>query len=223
MNEFTSGPFVFAPGGIKTINGQPHRRWALSYGAKELAERYAPAAATQDQVREIFSDDIVIFTRSARERGTPDPVILIDQETGDPAASFRTLGVPDMTPGLIDDRSKYWLRSLNRLYSRPVTLPEFTALAAKYTAPENAWMTVLLPESALSKSAEEWRAPTSWELRHIVGEGSFTHISGAKAAALVGVSPQNFRKYTASDNAKNRQSISFSMWHLLLYKLGVQL
>ncbi|MBH2008100.1 MAG: hypothetical protein I8H71_00465 [Xanthomonadaceae bacterium] len=59
-------------------------------------------------------------------------------------------------------------------------------------------------------------------MRYIVGEGSFTRVSGAKAAALVGVTPQNFRKYTAGDSAKNRQSISFSMWHLLLAKLQIK-
>lgn len=223
MNQFTSGPFLFAPRGAKNINGQLSTQWNLEYGQQDLAMHHVPAAATQDQVREAFADDIASFVSTARERGTSERVLLIDQETDAAVASFRTLGIPDMTPGLIDDRSRYWIRSADRLRSRPVTLTDFAALAATHTAPKNAWMAETLPDAVLSQSADDWRAPTSWELRHLVGEGSFTRISGAKAAALVGVSPQNFRKYTASDDAKNRQSISFAMWHLLLYKLGVQL
>lgn len=74
----------------------------------------------------------------------------------------------------------------------------------------------------MAQDAGEWRAPTSWELRHVVGEGSFTGVTGAQAAALVGVTPQNFRKYTARDGASTRQGMSYAMWHLLLHKLGVQ-
>jgi hypothetical protein len=90
------------------------------------------------------------------------------------------------------------------------------------TAPANAWIAELFPNEVLDIDPDAWRAPTAWELRHVVGEGSFTRVSGAKAAALVGVSPQNFRKYTAGDSAKNRQSISFAMWHLLLARLQVK-
>ena len=74
----------------------------------------------------------------------------------------------------------------------------------------------------LARELADWRAPTSWELRHVVGEGSFTGWTGAQAAAMVGVTPQNFRKYTARDGASTRQGMSFAMWHLLLHKLGVQ-
>ena len=56
----------------------------------------------------------------------------------------------------------------------------------------------------------------------VVGVGSFIGISGAKAADLVGVNASSFRKYTAQEGAKSRQSMSYAMWHLLLHKLGVQ-
>jgi len=89
-------------------------------------------------------------------------------------------------------------------------------------APPLAWVQELLPDSVLTEDADEWRAPTAWEIRHVVGEGSFTGVTGAQAAAIIGVSAQNFRKYLAGDNAKHRQSISYAMWHLLLHKLGVK-
>lgn len=222
MKEFTSGPFLFAPQGAKIINGQLSTAWNIAYGPQGLAMHHVSAEATQDQVREAFASDIASFIGATRKRGTPGLVLLIDQETDTAVASFSALDIPNMTPGLIDDRARYWLRSVDRLRSRPVTLPEFAVLAAAYTAPKNAWMAEILPAIVLTSDPEEWRAPTSWELRHLVGEGSFTKISGAKAAVMVGISPQNFRKYTASDDAKNRQSISFAMWHLLLHKLNVQ-
>lgn len=89
-------------------------------------------------------------------------------------------------------------------------------------APFRSWIADLLPDDVLTTDPEEWRAPTAWEIRHIVGEGAFTSMPGATVAALVGVTPQNFRKYTAQDSAASRQNISFAMWHLLLHKLGVQ-
>nr|7DTR_A Chain A, AcrIF24 [Pseudomonas aeruginosa] len=90
------------------------------------------------------------------------------------------------------------------------------------SAPPLAWITGLLPGEVLTHDAEEWRPPTSWELRHVVGEGSFTGVSGAAAAALLGMSATNFRKYTAGDSAANRQKISFAAWHYLLDRLGVK-
>ena len=59
--------------------------------------------------------------------------------------------------------------------------------------------------------------------RIVIGKDSETGLSGAQAAHLVGVLPQNFRKYTAADDAASRQKMSFSMWHLLLHRTGVKL
>ena len=220
--EFQSGPFLFVPGRAAILNGHASQRCTLAYGAQTLNERWIPDPSTQDEIRELFTDDVADFAAAARTNYAPEIVHLVDFESGESVASFPTTGVHDMTPGLIDDRSKYWLRTADRMRSRDVTLSGFAALAAKYRAPENAWIASLLPDDVLIDDSESWRAPTNWEIRHIVGEGSFTGVSGARAAALVGVTPSNFRKYTASDSAKNRQSISFAMWHLLLHRLGVQ-
>src|SRR5699024_4022806 len=121
---------------------------------------------------------------------------------------------------LIDDRSEYWLQSENRLRSRDVTLTEYAKIAVQHAAPKLGWIAETLPDDVLTEDPDEWRPPTAWEIRHVVGEGSFTGISGAKAAELVGITPQNFRKYTARDGASTRQNISFATWHLLLHKLG---
>ena len=222
MQDFQSGPFEYRAGQRATLAGQPSIEWSLRYGGKMLSERFVPAAAPRGEVQCAFSDDIAEFKARARKENAPDRFDLIDCETGDVVAAFFAHSVPDMTPGLIDDRSRYWVRSETRLRSRPVTLSDFGALTAAHQAPPLSWVSGLLPEEVLTSDAAEWRAPTAWEIRHVVGEGSFTGVTGAQAAALVGVLPQNFRKYTAADGAASRQRMSFAMWHLLLHRLGVQ-
>ncbi len=223
MNEFNHGPFTASPAPIDfAFNGKTSRRWTLKYGARELASTTLPDDFSQAQVRAGFLDAIGAFEESARADFEPPFIQLVDFESGEAVAKFRSDDMCGMTPGLIDDRSKYWLRSADRRYSRAVTLTEFAAVAAEHSTPAGSWIAGLLPDACLTSDAESWRAPTAWEIRHVVGEGSFTGVSGAKAAAIVGVSPQNFRKYTARDEASTRQPISFAMWHLLLHKLGVQ-
>lgn len=222
MQEFSSGPFIFTPSECITYNGVQCQFWTLYYGHKNLGGLAIDAQATKDSIREAFGCYIAEFIGAAQEDHAPDVLELIDFTTGDPIAKLAVSGYPGLTPGIIDDRSRYWLRSTNKLLSLDVTLERFAEISATHGAPDNAWIAELLPGAVLTEDADAWRAPTSWELRHVVGEGSFTGVSGAKAAALVGVSPQNFRKYTARDGAASRQSISFAMWHLLLAKLKIQ-
>lgn len=222
MQGFQSGPFAFVQTKPLKVNGAACVRVQMLYGSKLLAERVLSAAAPRGEVQCAFSDDIADFKARARKDYAPARFELIDYTTGDAVAAFFAHSVPDMTPGLIDDRSRHWVRSANRLYSRPVTLSEFGSLTAAHQAPPLAWVTGLLPEEVLTLDAAAWRAPTAWEIRHIVGEGSFTGVTGAKAAELVGVLSQNFRKYTVADGAASRQKMSFAMWHLLLHRLGVQ-
>lgn len=222
MQDFQSGAFEYRAGQRVKLAGQPSIEWSLRYDGKTLSERFVPAAAPRGEVQCAFSDDVAEFKARARKEYAPDRFELIDFETGDAVAAFFAHSVPEMTPGLIDDRSRYWVRSADRLRSRPVTLSDFGALTAAHQAPALSWVTGLLFEEVLTLDAAEWRAPTAWEIRHIVGEGSFTGVTGAKAAELVGILPQNFRKYTAADGAASRQNMSFAMWHLLLHRLGVQ-
>lgn len=217
------GPFTFISGGPKIINGLPSHQWVMYYGDTELAMRTISGPNVEPSVLvDAFGQDRADFiARTQRDFALPR-VDLIDYETGEAVAVFHSHDLCGMQQGLIDDRSRYWIRTADRRYSRPVTLTEFAHIVAEHAAPQNAWIIELLPADVLSRDPAEWRAPTSWELRHIVGEGSFTGISGARAAQLVGVTPQNFRKYTAHDGAATRQKMSFAMWHLLLHKLGVQ-
>lgn len=149
--------------------------------------------------------------------------------------------IEGLSSTLIDDRHKTWAVTdeigTGLKAAVPMGKDEFERLKTAHQAiaealtenrtepkkaPPLAWVLDLLPEEITTENPSEWRAPTSWEIRHLVGEGSFSGLSGAKAAELVGVSPANFRKYTASDDAKNRQKISYAMWHLLLIKIGAK-
>ncbi|HUD43548.1 MAG TPA: hypothetical protein VMR06_16285 [Dokdonella sp.] len=222
MIAFAYGPFTFEPGRALRVAGEAYRAWVMRYESEKLGERTAPAEAAQTDIIGLFGVDRGAFESRARREHAPARIDLIDFETGDAIGSFASDSDCGMTPGLIDDRSRYWIRSADRRRCRDVTLSQFAGIAAAHSAPENAWTAGLMPDSVMTTEAERWRPPTSWEIRHVVGEGSFTGVSGAKAAALVGVTPQNFRKYTARDGAASRQSMSFALWHLLLHRLGVQ-
>ena len=213
MNEFSAGPFTFRPAG--------RSRWTMHYGSAELG-MHTVSGAKQSEIAGAFDDYRADWIREQRREHAPGRVDLIDSATGEAVAGFFSDAVPDMTPGLIDDRSRYWLRSADRLRSRPVSLSEYGRVVRQCAAPEMSWITGLLPDDVLTDGPELWRPPTSWEIRHIVGRGSLTGVSGAKAAALVGVLPASFRKYTAADGAKTRQNMGFAMWHALLHRLRVQ-
>lgn len=249
MQNFNNGPFSFTCGKSLNINGVDKTQWSMHYGPQVLA-MHTVSATTQAEVLEAFNRDrknfIVEATRVAPELESdglpPLRVQLIEHSTGRVVSSwFEAVGeIEGLTPGLTDDRWPLWMVTLGTpMRSLPMTLEEFQRLAVAHVragvllqqvqrlkADQRkalcAWIANLLPDDVLTTNVEQWRAPSAWEIRHLVGEGSFTGLSGAKAAALVGISPQNWRKYTAADTAKTRQPMSYAMWHLLLLKLGVQ-
>ena len=249
--ERKHGPFVFTSVGKLTVNGTASRRWHMSYGPLEVAERVLPGLdLVQSDLFEAFDQDRAAFIRDhqattpeqARPGSNGHMVRLVKSTpvTGAEGAaldSFVALAPIDgISRGYIDDRFDTWAVA-GKLGNVPMSSDEFSRLKSAHEAiaraleeapapsspvARNSWITDLLPDDVLTTDPAQWRAPTSWELRHVVGEGSFTGVSGAKAAELVGVTPQNFRKYTAQDGAATRQKMSYAMWHLLLHRLGVQ-
>lgn len=221
--ERQNGPFTFASGRIITVNGMPSRRWVMRYGDVQIAEKVISGAdILLGELFEAFEQDRADVICDLQKKNASHRINLIDYVNDAVVASFESCDMCGMTPGLINDSSDYWICSADGKYSRNVSLQDWGRIVSQHEAPERAWIAAALPDDVMSDDAEAWRAPTSWELRHVVGEGSFTGVSGAKAAELVGVMPQNFRKYTARDDAASRQKMSFAMWHLLLHKLGVQ-
>ncbi|MDW0360835.1 hypothetical protein Q8G38_16095 [Halomonas venusta] len=217
--DFTIGPFTIAPMGAV---GTHRQRFSVSYNHRYNAE-IVTEAKTQRDVADAAGDAISQLRRHLKEDHECATLIRLTDGKGQTLSKFYADGVlPDMTPGLVDDRFDYWLKDESGKYSQAVTLGEFATLVEQHGLLKHSWIADLLPSDVLTTNVDEWRAPTPWEIRHIVGEGSFIGISGAKAAALVGVTARNFRKYTAQDGAKSRQNMSFAMWHLLLHRLAVQ-
>ncbi|WP_428142971.1 hypothetical protein [Delftia acidovorans] len=173
-------------------------------------------------VFEQFEEARASFLRDQQQQHEPARVNLVDFEASETIASFLSHDMCGMTPGLINDCSRYWLCTPDGRRSRDITLDQYTQIVGQHQAPRRAWIAGMFSEEVLTHNAIDWRPPTAWELRHIVGEGSLTGITGAAVAEMVGVSSANFRKYIARDDATTRQNMSFAMWHLLLHRLGVQ-
>lgn len=218
------GPFEHFHGPLRRINGNFAREWTMKYGDDVIAQRTVENTdVVVKEVFDAFAQDRANFVNQARTDHGPHRVYLVDQATDEAVAFFDSFDMCGMTPGLINDSAKMWLRSENGRYSRGLTSQQqYAAIVARHQAPEFGWIAGLLPDAVLSPEHSLWEAPSSWHIRHVVGIGSFTGVSGADAAGLVGVTAQNFRKYTASDTASTRQKMSFAMWHTLLHRLGVQ-
>lgn len=246
MDNFQHGPFNFEQG--ERLNEGHY--WRMGYGNERLAELYIRGNETKASIIDAFSESRGSFIRSKRPASVvqrSEPVIMARLVTstevsgveGETLDSFPYMSeIPGLSAGMINDLAETWLvveklgrsvamtrKEFDRIKPAHVCLheaeKELQRLQKAPAAHPNAWIASLLPDSVLTDDPERWRAPSSWEIRHVVGDGSFTGVSGAKAAAIVGVTPQNFRKYTAADGATTRQSISFSMWHYLLHRLGV--
>lgn len=218
------GPFEFFHGPLRIINGKPSRSWTMNYGEREIAQHTIfNQNIILSELQEAFEQDRANFVDSARSEHGPMRVELVKFATDEVLASFESFEMCGMSPGLMNDSADVWLCSADRRYSRSVANQrQYASIVARYEAPEYGWITGLLPDVVLTHDAKRWEPPTDWHIRHLVGVDSLIGITGAYAAELVGISPQNFRKYTAADGAKTRQNMSFAMWHLLLHRLGVQ-
>jgi len=251
MTNFAYGPFTFEAGETLNIASAPSRRWRMYYGHDELAEKVLPAALARWEIVEQFGNARAALIADVRPAPTvqADPlehgyIARLVRSTefsgvaGKVLDQFLVLAPIDgMQRGLIDDRHETWLHAPEVDGILPMGAEEFARLKTAHEAIKDAllhpppdappelplaWVQALLPDDVLTEDKTHWRAPTAWEIRHVVGEGSFSGITGAEAAELVGGSPQGFRKYLAADGAKNRQPISYAAWHLLLHKLGVK-
>ncbi|AYN21573.1 hypothetical protein [Alcaligenes aquatilis] len=244
MSEFKYGPFSFETSEKLFIHGHQSVRWHMNYGGDQLAEKVLPTGEPKTAIVEAFSSYRSSFIGQhqpqiarVNKRDASIARLVTSTETtggiGRVIDSFTVRApIPGLSSGLIDDRYPTWI-IVDGQINAPMSEAEFDRLKAAHAEiPDDTeikerqlrlgWIVGLLPGEIFSIEPESWRAPTSWELRHLVGEGSFSGKSGAEIAQLVGMSATNFRKYTASDDAKNRQAISFAAWHLLLHRLDVQ-
>lgn len=222
MQDFKAGPFAFIPGRSTRVNNTQVQNWEVQFNGRRIGFGAVTGEPSRTAVIDACGDDISAFKGDMRAKHAPGRIVLRHFASGDAVASLFAVGgvLPSMSPCIADDRFEYWAEGAGTM-KMPMSLDEWTAAAAAHTAPENSWVAGLLPDDVLTLDAEDWRAPTEHEIRCVVGEHSFTGITGAAAAQLVGVTPQNFRKYTAADGSASQQKISFAMWHMLLQRLGV--
>ena len=89
-------------------------------------------------------------------------------------------------------------------------------------AGKNAWIADLLPAATLSEDPAVWVPPTATQLGILAGKHSATGASNADAAKILGMTPQNFRRFTSVKPGVSNQTISYSAWHYLLSRLGVR-
>lgn len=213
--SFMTGPFEIQPaaGGYR-----------IAYGQQLKSGIIRSKGDTRQAVLSDLDDELRSMRWKLRNRTEICTVELLDYRTQTVLHSFEIEGraCGEMQGAIPDDSSYLWaVVQASKRAQRIPNLQTWFALRQQHEAPVNCWIANLLPDAVLSIDPEQWRAPTAWELRHVVGEGSLTGISGSKAADLVGITPANFRKYTASDSAKNRQPISYAAWHLLLQRLHI--
>lgn len=210
--DFMVGPFEVRPTG--------NENYDIHYGAKVMRRGIYAPGATRQAVIDGIGGQLADLRREMEDRTELHNIQLVTPAS-DVLDSFEAEAgaLPGMQGAIPNEDYPQWAKC--GLWAMPVTLHEWAVLTEKHRALENGWIANLLPDDVLTNDPEEWRAPTSFEIRHVVGEGSFTGLSGAKAAALVGISPANFRKYTAFESASNRQNISFAAWHLLLIRTAV--
>lgn len=244
------GPFTLTTTERLNLSGAPHERWEIDYAGERFAWHHIPADSKHGEVAAAFADDIAAWCAELQDEPTntkreAEPYLkLIDAATDEVLGTMPwSAEVEGLRNAIPDERHPTWLvTSTHPIMAMPMRDEEFSRLRPALVAlhserleraeeqrkqvlaknPSRGWICKLLPSAVLTSNPEEWRAPSSWEIRHIVGEGSLTGISGAKAADLVGISPTNFRKYTASDDAKNRQKMGFAVWHSLLHLLDIQ-
>jgi hypothetical protein len=228
------GPFDFKSSLPRDLNGFPGRRWTMLYGDQEVCERdIAGVEITQGTLMDAFSEALETFVQKAQHRYGPTRIELIDAKGGGPMAAFtcfETSRLGLVRPDMNLANKKLQLRCTKSNSVRNVhDFHEYMKIVAEHAATEqeekNGWIAGMLHPSVLTHDQWDWRAPTSWEIRHVAARGAlvdYINMSGPKAAELVGVTAQNFRKYTAHEDAESHQKMSFAMWHLLLHRLGVQ-
>ncbi|WP_199135243.1 hypothetical protein [Delftia sp. ASV31] len=231
---YRHGPFDFKSSFPSVSNGSPGRSWTMFYGDQQVSQRHiAGLEITRGTLMDAFSDALTAFVKKAKHTHSPTRVDLMDVKAGSSIADFACydttqLGLEPLE--LVVPDTKWQLRCTRTGRVRNVhDIREYMEIVANHVPSEqearNGWIAGMLPRSVLTHDQWEWRAPTSWEIRHVASQGAlvdYINMSGPKAAELVGVTAQNFRKYTAHEGAESHQKISFAMWHLLLHRLGVQ-
>ena len=221
MEVFQYGAFYFKPECEISQDGQVLIEWSLNYGEKPLGTKLTHVGTPQKEIINGFSDLISAFVLLKKQNLLTQSVYFYDKETDCFMDSFKTMEIDDMTHA-IDDKSQYWLCNREKSKALPLdSIRSYIHTRIRYEATASSWIAQMLPKDTLAFNAKEWKAPTGWHFRHIVGEGSFTGRTIKNAADAIGVATRKIIKYSQSNGDKD-QSIGFAEWHMLLYKFKLK-
>ncbi|QTP13396.1 hypothetical protein [Serratia symbiotica] len=215
ISSFTSGLFTFSrEEGADSL-------WNVHYGGQQRfitkIHLDQPERVKDDEYR-CIRDRFILQLKE----DTAKCHYQLSSADGNALTGFTTRVAIALTEGTLNGLNPApFTLSMNGKVLGGITLPAYIGLDSRYRERGNAFITSLLPDDILTRNAAAWRAPVRDEILHISGTYSLTGVTHDYAATLSGITPSNYRKYIASESAKNRASISFATWHYLLNRLDV--
>lgn len=91
-----------------------------------------------------------------------------------------------------------------------------------YTINAKTWIVNLLSPACLASNSGKWKAPSYFDICHVVGTGSLTGLSVDRASALLGIPPERLTFYLLPDNDGRRSPMTYQMWNKLLVSTGIR-
>jgi len=216
LSEFYAGPYLLKP--IETEEGL---QWQFSYDGEIIAQKPVKSRSRRT-IPKAFTVEADLYRESLKERFDA-PLATLENLNGEKMLGVRLLPKAkwflDGAKQTVQEQSDFIISFRGVKYL--ITLETLLELYKQYLAPQRYWISQVLPASSLTTEIERWEPPCSWAVRHLMGEESFAGKKITEIADLVGVSPRNFRAYSASEGTRNRYKIPFATWHLLLQRLEI--
>lgn len=216
LKEFYAGPYLLKP--IETEEGL---QWQFSYGGEIIAQKPIKSRSRRT-IPKAFTVEADLYRESLKERFDA-PLATLENLYGEKLLEVRLLPKAkwflDGAKQTEQEQSNFIISFRDAEYL--ITLETLLDLYKQYLAPQRYWISQVLPASSLTTEIERWEPPSSWAIRHLMGEESFVGKKITEIADLVGVSARNFRAYSAAEGTRNRYDIPFATWHLLLQRLEI--
>ncbi|WP_322052323.1 hypothetical protein [Paraburkholderia bannensis] len=222
MQDFQHGPFRYQADDAGATGNRHRVQWSVSYAGMILEQRSVSADFEREDIVDIFKGTIERFITHARGQFQPVTITLERWNTrNQPIARVPVLHVPaGMNIAVPNRHSEYWVRLAGTHRCAPMSPENFLSFVREATPAPHAWITQFLRADLLTCDAQAWRAPTAWEVLHVIGKGSWTATSTAQAANMLGLAVRTVSNYVTSGD--RFQTIQFSAWHTLLHLLGVK-
>ncbi|WP_321888016.1 hypothetical protein [Paraburkholderia bannensis] len=222
MQDFQHGPFRYHSEDAGATDQSGKLQWSVSYAGTILERRALCSDFEREELIDTFKRTIDRFITHARGQFQPVTITLERWNTrNNPIARAPVLHVPAGLSIAVPNRhSEYWVRLAGTRRCAPMPPENFLAFVREATPAPHAWITQFLRADVLTCDAQAWRAPSAWEVLHVIGKGSWTATSTAQAASMLGLAARTVSNYVTS--GERFQTIQFSAWHTLLHLLGIK-